>query len=257
MSTDHVDKRMAKCLTLNDTINTLTTTTTTTASTSTTDNQATLPKKQIQHQHQHEITTATQTNNSSDRSSSDGGVNKNNVSVSSNRPFVVMRKLKSTSNSSSCNNGQKSLQKPSIDMANTSKNNQNFTNDSGNPTSPSSLSSSSPTSPPGGDPGSAELRQLKLDCDPQFSRFADYFVICGLDLDTGLEPDRFAGMFYLFNRKIINKIELDMFKFLVKSDSPCSNIFIEVHKVSNNFCSQIYTSSDDKICTNFAASNFI
>lgn len=25
------------------------------------------------------------------------------------------------------------------------------------------------------------------------SRFADYFVICGLDLDTGLEPDRFAG----------------------------------------------------------------
>lgn len=26
------------------------------------------------------------------------------------------------------------------------------------------------------------------------NRFADYFVICGLDLDTGLEPDRFAGM---------------------------------------------------------------
>lgn len=25
------------------------------------------------------------------------------------------------------------------------------------------------------------------------SRFADYFVICGLDLDTGLEADRFAG----------------------------------------------------------------
>lgn len=25
------------------------------------------------------------------------------------------------------------------------------------------------------------------------NRFADYFVICGLDLDTGLEPDRFAG----------------------------------------------------------------
>lgn len=24
-------------------------------------------------------------------------------------------------------------------------------------------------------------------------RFADYFVICGLDFDTGLEPDRFAG----------------------------------------------------------------
>lgn len=30
------------------------------------------------------------------------------------------------------------------------------------------------------------------------SRFADYFVICGLDLDTGLEPDRFAGMYTLF-----------------------------------------------------------
>lgn len=27
------------------------------------------------------------------------------------------------------------------------------------------------------------------------NRFADYFVICGLDLDTGLEPDRFAGTY--------------------------------------------------------------
>lgn len=26
------------------------------------------------------------------------------------------------------------------------------------------------------------------------NRFADYFVICGLDLDTGLEPDRLVGM---------------------------------------------------------------
>ncbi|KAH8398853.1 hypothetical protein KR222_008930 [Zaprionus bogoriensis] len=47
----------------------------------------------------------------------------------------------------------------------------------------------SPTSP--GE--QSELNQLKRDADPQFSRFADYFVICGLDLDTGLEPDRFAG----------------------------------------------------------------
>ncbi|XP_068143042.1 DENN domain-containing protein 5B isoform X2 [Drosophila tropicalis] len=39
----------------------------------------------------------------------------------------------------------------------------------------------------------SELNQLKREADPQFSRFADYFVICGLDLDTGLEPDRFAG----------------------------------------------------------------
>lgn len=29
----------------------------------------------------------------------------------------------------------------------------------------------------------------------QTNRFADYFVICGLDLDTGLEPDRFAGTY--------------------------------------------------------------
>ncbi|XP_055707091.1 DENN domain-containing protein 5A isoform X3 [Phlebotomus papatasi] len=28
---------------------------------------------------------------------------------------------------------------------------------------------------------------------PQHRKFADYFVICGLDLDTGLEPDRFSG----------------------------------------------------------------
>lgn len=29
------------------------------------------------------------------------------------------------------------------------------------------------------------------------SRFADYFVICGLDLDTGLEADRFAGKCFM------------------------------------------------------------
>lgn len=26
------------------------------------------------------------------------------------------------------------------------------------------------------------------------NRFADYFVICGLDLNSGLEPDKFAGI---------------------------------------------------------------
>lgn len=31
------------------------------------------------------------------------------------------------------------------------------------------------------------------------NRFADYFVICGLDLDTGLEPDRFVGMHIIIN----------------------------------------------------------
>lgn len=30
------------------------------------------------------------------------------------------------------------------------------------------------------------------------TRFADYFVICGLDLETGLEPDRFAGKFKFY-----------------------------------------------------------
>lgn len=195
MSTEHVGKRMAKCLTLNDTIIT-STTTTTPASTSTTDNQATLPQKQ-----QHETTTTVTQNYccNNDKTSGD--------SPNTSRHFVVMRKLKNTTTNSGnggSNNGPQTLHQNStaIDMANSSISNQSFTNDSGNPTSPSSLSSNSPTSPPGGgDPVSAELRQLKRDCDPQFSRFADYFVICGLDLDTGLEPDRFAGKFrkgYLF-----------------------------------------------------------
>ncbi|XP_075163802.1 DENN domain containing pinstripe isoform X2 [Haematobia irritans] len=91
------------------------------------------------------------------------------------RPFVAMQKLKCSSNASSAKASFTSI-----------------ANDSGNPTSPSSVSSSSPTSPTIQDAsGSAELRQMKR--NPQFSRFADYFVICGLDLDTGLEPDRFSG----------------------------------------------------------------
>lgn len=32
----------------------------------------------------------------------------------------------------------------------------------------------------------------------RLNRFADYFVICGLDLDTGLEPDRFSGKNFLY-----------------------------------------------------------
>lgn len=31
--------------------------------------------------------------------------------------------------------------------------------------------------------------------DNETSRFADYFVICGLDLHSGLELDRLAGWF--------------------------------------------------------------
>ena len=51
----------------------------------------------------------------------------------------------------------------------------------------------SPTSPNSEVVSAHELSQMKRESDPQSSRFADYFVICGLDLDTGLEPDRFAG----------------------------------------------------------------
>lgn len=37
------------------------------------------------------------------------------------------------------------------------------------------------------------VEATKKAVDPATTRFADYFVICGLDLDEGLEPDRFAG----------------------------------------------------------------
>lgn len=62
----------------------------------------------------------------------------------------------------------------------------------------------SPTSP--GE--QSELNQLKRDADPQFSRFADYFVICGLDLDTGLEPDRFAGKPHQQNKNSMHDIHI-------------------------------------------------
>ncbi|XP_019894914.1 DENN domain-containing protein 5B isoform X2 [Musca domestica] len=105
--------------------------------------------------------------------------NVNDGEAGFNKPkFVAMRKLKSI-------NSQVAPDTSTASKLSTSS----LTNDS-----PSSLSSNSPTSPTNQDvQGTAELRQMKKDCDPQFSRFADYFVICGLDLDTGLEPDRFAG----------------------------------------------------------------
>lgn len=37
-----------------------------------------------------------------------------------------------------------------------------------------------------------------IDKETILPRFADYFVICGLDFNTGLEPDRFSGNFYNF-----------------------------------------------------------
>lgn len=35
------------------------------------------------------------------------------------------------------------------------------------------------------------------------SRFADYFVVCGLDVKSGLEPDQLSGLFVsLCNRRL-------------------------------------------------------
>lgn len=46
-----------------------------------------------------------------------------------------------------------------------------------------------------GDDSSANVVTKTNSLQTTTTRFADYFVICGLDLDTGLEPDRFAGKF--------------------------------------------------------------
>lgn len=42
-------------------------------------------------------------------------------------------------------------------------------------------------------PSTSTLRGASSAAISRVNRFADYFVICGLDLDTGLEPDRFSG----------------------------------------------------------------
>lgn len=52
----------------------------------------------------------------------------------------------------------------------------------------SPASSASETVGPTGSANSTKGREVS-----RMNRFADYFVICGLDLDTGLEPDRFSG----------------------------------------------------------------
>lgn len=91
---------------------------------------------------------------------------------------------------------------------NSSGSNNSSSSSSGNNSTIAATASSksmvqSPTSP--GE--QSELNQLKRDADPQFSRFADYFVICGLDLDTGLEPDRFAGKPHQQNKKSLHDIQ--------------------------------------------------
>ncbi|XP_067645508.1 DENN domain-containing protein 5B isoform X3 [Eurosta solidaginis] len=102
------------------------------------------------------------------------------VPTSSNQQFggkVVMRKYSNSGKSAS----------------NSSSNNTHnfYRNEAGGNEKSVAHADASPTSP--GEMSSTELSQLKRVSDPQYSRFADYFVICGLDLDTGLEPDRFAG----------------------------------------------------------------
>lgn len=37
-------------------------------------------------------------------------------------------------------------------------------------------------------------------------RFADYFVICGLDKDSGLEPDKYFGEFHYLFLSIFGKM---------------------------------------------------
>lgn len=56
----------------------------------------------------------------------------------------------------------------------------------------SSLSGGVPASQESGT-SNGKPKGLNESVQQQFTRFADYFVICGLDLDSGLEPDLFAG----------------------------------------------------------------
>lgn len=44
---------------------------------------------------------------------------------------------------------------------------------------------------------SMSVADLSVGC-----RFADYFVICGLDIDSGLEPDRLCGKFIFYSKGI-------------------------------------------------------
>lgn len=54
-----------------------------------------------------------------------------------------------------------------------------------------------------GTSSSAKQSQTQPPKQTTTNRFADYFVICGLDLDTGLEPDRFAGKYSLRKKRHI------------------------------------------------------
>lgn len=61
-----------------------------------------------------------------------------------------------------------------------------------------------PTTSAACEPEAVQTKPPATDATATTSRFADYFVICGLDLDTGLEPDRFAGKRPHFNYTLTN-----------------------------------------------------
>lgn len=63
------------------------------------------------------------------------------------------------------------------------------------------------------------------------SRFADYFVICGLDLDTGLEADRFAGKCVSWNP--LNYLFITFFSHCL------SSIIFIIHFMMTCYFSQI------------------
>ena len=44
----------------------------------------------------------------------------------------------------------------------------------------------------------------------KMNRFADYFVICGLDYNSGLEPDRFAGTVFVL-LVLIDKLNCQLY----------------------------------------------
>lgn len=61
-----------------------------------------------------------------------------------------------------------------------------------------------PESPPVNDTSSAGAGgRGHLGSPSRLNRFADYFAICGLDLDTGLEPDRFSGEYIDYRPRIV------------------------------------------------------
>lgn len=68
------------------------------------------------------------------------------------------------------------------------------------------------------------------------NRFADYFVICGLDLDTGLEPDRIAGTYSIYT----HAIQLWVNAHLIAKCSIISSILDKITRFANNNNNKIH-----------------